>query len=592
MALLETFVDDFTTRDTAKWTFSDASIVVNAGKLLIPVTSSWYYCLSQNTFDLTGSYAFCEVSQVPTAASGSQARLVIIKSGDTNNGFDIMVKADGTLAFTEISGGTRSETTVTYNATTHRWWRIRSVGTTIYWETSSDGITWTVQRTKTAAISPITTMQVGFQAGASASAGTFIVDNLNIAPSASFSRFLFALRLRSSAGLAPNTAPPVSLLSWMDPVYYITGSGTTTVSTAPNYVYGSGITYSLVSPPSWATINATTGVVSIDTTTGFDWTTLTIRATNIAGSADITLDVWVFTPNKTVAAGAAFSTVTPAAGDIVVVRGGTYTTKQDISTWDGTSTSNRTRVVAYPGETVTFNCSGLNGNKYIVEMNNANYVELRGFSFVDDGGCYFAIWNNISTGNKIAQCEFSNFYMTALSVGQGTKANAGPWVIEYCRIHDCVQQNANDAMGSSGWARGLVMDYCTGSVIRRNRVYQNWGEGIGLVANEGCTVTDNLIWDNWSVNLYLDGCTNVEVHGNIVWSNNTTYYRSGAPASSIRAAREETSYPVITALNITNNQILSGNDAPQYSSYGAGGGYGTSVFTPNSSFGTVQTIWK
>lgn len=390
----------------------------------------------------------------------------------------------------------------------------------------------------------------------------------------------------------PEGTPPVAWLPWMDPVYYLTGSGTKTVATAWMFDGAVGATFSLQgTPPAGVSINASTGVVSISTTTGIPWTTLTIRAANAAGYADVTLDVWVFTPDKTIAANAAWSTVTPSAGDIVVVRGGTYSATQNVSAWDGTSGS-PTRVVAYPGETVTFsNVSG-----YAIETNGANYLDLRGLTFTATSSINFAIWNNQSSNVKIAQCAFSGFTMGALALGQGTKVNAGPWTIEYCRIHNCVRQNASGAMEPGGWARALTMDYCDGSTIRRNRIYENWGEGIGLVGNGSSTVSENIVWDNYSVEIYYDNCRNTQCHNNIVWGNNSTFYRSGQPAHSIQAANEsygDARDQSTTGLSITDNRILAGNVAPYYdNSYGTGGGAGTSVFTPNSTFTTVDDRWK
>lgn len=403
---------------------------------------------------------------------------------------------------------------------------------------------------------------------------------------------------------ASGTVTPWAPLGWLDPQYFVTGTGTQIVATAGAFV-GDALTYSLVgSPPAGVSINASTGQLAVSTTTPFEWTTITVRAANSLGYADATIDLWVFTPTKSVAAGAPWSSITPSPGDIIVVRGGTYTSVQNISTWDGASTSARTRVVAYPGETITFDCSAMNGNYYILETNNANNVELRGFRFVDDGGCYFALWNNISSGMKLAQCDFGGFYQTSICLGQGTRANAGPWALEYNRFHDCTKQNVNGQMGAGGWSRGMAMDYCDGSTLQRNRIYRNWGEGLGIIAGVGYTIDGNISYDNWSVNMYLDGCQTSEVHNNIVWSNDATYYRAGSPAASIRAANEDYNgtpgthsgglEQATTGLNVTGNKYLSSNAAPQYFYYGGSqddGGPGTSVFTPNETFTTPDTRW-
>lgn len=79
--------------------------------------------------------------------------------------------------------GAGANASVTYNATTHRWWRIREFGGTVYWDTSSDGITWTNRKTE--ATSGFTLTSGHVEIGAGRSAGTSNLgyfDNLNNAP--------------------------------------------------------------------------------------------------------------------------------------------------------------------------------------------------------------------------------------------------------------------------------------------------------------------------------------------------------------------------------------------------------------------------
>ncbi len=393
----------------------------------------------------------------------------------------------------------------------------------------------------------------------------------------------------------PEGTPPVAWLPWMDPVYYLTGTGTKNVATAGMFDNAVGATFSLQgTPPAGVSINTATGVVSISTTTGIPWTTLTIRAANAAGYADVTLNIWVFTPDKTIAANAAWSTVTPSAGDIVVVRGGTYTDTQDVTGWSGTE-GTPTRVVAYPGETVHFQ----NIEYESIDPDSGHDIELRGFTFTTSRSSdNFALWSANSARITVAQCDFSGFNMGAITIGQGVRATAGPWTIEYCRVHDCVQQNAHEAMLGGGWARAVHIDYSDGTVVRRNRVYENWGEGIGTVGNRSCTITENIVWDNYSVNVYLDSQQNADVHENILWATNPTFARSdtGLVASSVQAANESgddaRSQPT-TGLSVTDNHVLVGNKLPYYDgSYGYGGGAGKSVFTPNTTFATVDDRWK
>lgn len=54
---------------------------------------------------------------------------------------------DGVLRMGQTVAGTETFGTLTYNATTHRWLRIRHSGTAVFWDTSPDGSTWTNRRT-------------------------------------------------------------------------------------------------------------------------------------------------------------------------------------------------------------------------------------------------------------------------------------------------------------------------------------------------------------------------------------------------------------------------------------------------------------
>lgn len=601
MASITALVDDFTTQNSTLW-YWDAGTSATGGRLSIPCTTNYRTVTTNAGYDLTGASAFCQVVSVPNqGAGGTSAKMMVGK--DTSNAF-MFRHVNGTLRFIELVFGSESDATqITYSATDHAWWRIRHAAGTIYWETSPDGNTWTIRRQKApaSANTNVTAMYVQFQCGytgTETTPGTLLVDNFNVAPAptstgAFFSFFDLAGADEPSA--EPTVQAPTARLEWMDPRYFVVGMGTQTISTA-SYFAGTVDSYSLVGAPTGVSIDPTSGVISATAATAFEWTTVGVRATNSGGFAEATIDLWCFTPNKTVAAGAAWSTVTPAPGDIVVVRGGTYTARQNISTWDGTA-SQRTRIVAYPGETVTF--SNIEG--YSIETNGANYVELRGFTFSDNGTHNFGLWNNQVTGFKLAQCMFTGYLKAGICIGQGTEANAAPWIIEYCRFTNNVQENKN--FNALAAARGCVIDYCDGSLVRRNRFYRNYGEGLGFVGSSNCTVEQNISYDNCSVNIYLDNCQNFEIHSNIVWSNDPAYYTQGRVAASIRAANEDYNgtggtsgggkEQPTTGLNVTNNRYLSGNEAPGYmGTYGDGGGAGTSVFTPNSTFTTVESVWR
>ncbi len=91
---------------------------------------------------------------------------------------------DNNLYFQSKVAGTRTSSFVAYNATQHRYWRYRSSSASdqVFFETSSDRVTWTTRRTVTRQFS-ITALRVELSAGTFAAQntpGTAIFDNFRI----------------------------------------------------------------------------------------------------------------------------------------------------------------------------------------------------------------------------------------------------------------------------------------------------------------------------------------------------------------------------------------------------------------------------
>lgn len=154
------------------------------GKLTIASTTSanYYGIDSEELIDLTGSEISIEVLDV-----GNQG----LASLEVNP-IDLLLDADNHLLWLITNGdlgaykkvaGTLSlvGSSVTYNATDHRWLRIRESGGTIYWDASPDRSTWTniASLATPFALSPLLlTISIGtWQAEGSTS--QMIVDNLN-----------------------------------------------------------------------------------------------------------------------------------------------------------------------------------------------------------------------------------------------------------------------------------------------------------------------------------------------------------------------------------------------------------------------------
>lgn len=191
MALIETLTDNFNdgSRNGALWSeySSDTTVAETGGRLEITLPAgettlnyAGYYSVSN--YDLTNSSAYVEVTKV-TAATSTGMYFNVSEQGSFA-GRLAFYKEGTVLYFERWLGEVSSVTSVTYNSTNHRWWRIRNSGANVLWETSPNGATWTTQRTLATPFT-ITTMQVEVGAGTFGSESvsrTVQFDNLNFDP--------------------------------------------------------------------------------------------------------------------------------------------------------------------------------------------------------------------------------------------------------------------------------------------------------------------------------------------------------------------------------------------------------------------------
>ena len=395
-------------------------------------------------------------------------------------------------------------------------------------------------------------------------------------------------------GSGPFIPGPETILPWLEAKYFVSGTGTQTVATAQAFLDPVESFSIAGSAPAGVTINSATGVVSVTTGSAYAWATVTVRGTAADGGySDVTLELRVITPTHTInlGTGQSYWSVSPTAGSIVVVRAGTSSEVWYLGDWDGVE------VFAYPGETAVINASALTADNAL-DIGNANGLAIYGLEVIGGAGADFGIGGWGATNIRIQSCDIHGFQRGSIYTGHNTHATSRPHTIRYCDIHDNVRENAARAM-TSGWGSGIVLDLADGSLVERNRVYENFGEGIRALACDGVTIRENDVHDNFSANVYLDNVQGAAVSGNRIWSNNAAFYRdfdgAGAggflPAKSVLAANEE--YPsqlwleqTSSGLVVTGNFILSSNALPYYDgSYGAGGGAGSgSVFTPNATF--------
>lgn len=111
-----------------------------------------YTGLERTNGTLTGNNFLVEVPTVAPATgvtTGGAYTALWLQSATAGTRLGIEYNAvTGLLAFANqvgyFDGG---QVTVTYSATTHRWWQIAHTGAAIVWSTSPDGTTWTTRRT-------------------------------------------------------------------------------------------------------------------------------------------------------------------------------------------------------------------------------------------------------------------------------------------------------------------------------------------------------------------------------------------------------------------------------------------------------------
>lgn len=190
--LAETVTDDFDDNDLDhdKW-FVTPTYVAETGQVLqITPTAGYPSIYSAATVALTGSHVFAKVPTVPNVGNGTTSAGLFFHV-DTNNRVGVLWTADGLKMFERLVGSDTWLASVTYNSTTHLWWRLRAIGTTVYWDTSPDGTTWTNRHSKDYSAAPsmdleagVIYLEAGFY-GTEPSPGVAEFDNLNVAPTSS-----------------------------------------------------------------------------------------------------------------------------------------------------------------------------------------------------------------------------------------------------------------------------------------------------------------------------------------------------------------------------------------------------------------------
>jgi hypothetical protein len=180
--------DGFATLNTAEWSpYGTIAPTIDAGRLkLTTAAADTVYAgvnnIGRESLDLTGSTIYVKVSQTPMTGS-HETYFEFVKTGDPTNKLMFYI-AGASFAARLTTNGSNNDTSVTYNATDHAYWRFRESGGTVYWDTSPDASTWTNQKSAATPAWVANGAYVNLTAGhwqAQPEAVTTYFDNLNVA---------------------------------------------------------------------------------------------------------------------------------------------------------------------------------------------------------------------------------------------------------------------------------------------------------------------------------------------------------------------------------------------------------------------------
>ena len=185
---IDTFTDTFDTLDTpTKWTVFGTTPTATAGRLQVQFSgTAWSGVQSANLYTLAESSAHLQLWPQSVAVTGRSSIFRLQKIGGTDwIGFGVIGFEPLLVMFLKENSVGDDTSINPYDPVEHAWLRVRLVGTTAYWDTSRNGITWTNRRTRTVDPTKFGSLQLELSAGQSPDSGasTVYYDNLNITPS-------------------------------------------------------------------------------------------------------------------------------------------------------------------------------------------------------------------------------------------------------------------------------------------------------------------------------------------------------------------------------------------------------------------------
>jgi hypothetical protein len=206
VAKIATLTETFATQDTTKWTGWGTDVFLSTGRLGLNATAAYPRLSASGVWDLTASSITYELVQPPNVGAGS-TQVFGELTLDANNKIQFLWENNSVITRVIIAGAASDGTPVTYNATSHRWWRISESGGTVTWATSPDAVTWTTRRTLAAPFT-LTSLTVGFYAGywgTETTPGSALIDNVNTTGAASGAVALTGTGTLTVSGGAPTS---------------------------------------------------------------------------------------------------------------------------------------------------------------------------------------------------------------------------------------------------------------------------------------------------------------------------------------------------------------------------------------------------
>ena len=248
-------------------------------------------------------------------------------------------------------------------------------------------------------------------------------------------------------------------------------------------------------------------------------------------------------------------------GDIIEIKGGIYTERQNVWGWRNGTEENPIIVRPAKDEVVIFDGSSVS---YSEEVAFVNFNKIANFRIEGP----FEIRNCPQGGFQAI--ESVNVIVTGLHIHNvkkwGLLVSGFNIIVEENHVHDCVMSNKYST-AEYGWSQCVMTwawDYNRGEMSRnitwqRNTIHDAWGEGIDIILCDGCVAKENNITDTFSVILYVDNSKNVVVERNVLRQTTDKYNnkRGFRPAGVAMGNENWMLNPIpITNVTIKNNLII------------------------------------